>query len=109
MQRPLNPSLCLQYFNPAVYYNHYCCFYSTATVKLLRASLFPGAAELTTPLLRLTSILCLPLCRINKLGNTSLEDCCNPLYLWVINPQSPSKHRGHCWLVGPRCQPPWTI
>src|SRR5215203_520382 len=37
-----------------------------------------------TPLLRLTSILCLPLCRINKLGNTSLEDCCDPLYLWVI-------------------------
>src|SRR5215203_3548708 len=58
---------------------------TVTTDKLLRASLFPGAAELTTPLLRLTSILCLPLCRINKLGNTSLEDCCDPLYLWVIN------------------------
>ena len=50
----------------------------------MRASLFPGAAELTTPLLRLSSILCLPLCRINKLGFTTHEDCCDPLYLWVI-------------------------
>ncbi|KAK1697892.1 hypothetical protein QYE76_014589 [Lolium multiflorum] len=43
-----------------------------------------GAAELTTPLLRLSSILFLPLCRINKLGYTTREDCCDPLYLWVI-------------------------
>jgi hypothetical protein len=64
---------------------HYCYCYKTVTTdKLLRASLFPGAAELTTPLLRLSSILCLPLCRINKLGFTSREDCCDPLYLWVI-------------------------
>ena len=64
---------------------HYCYCYKTVTTdKLLRASLFPGAAELTTPLLRLPSVLCLPLCRINKLGFTSLEDCCDPLYLWVI-------------------------
>ena len=64
---------------------HYCYCYKTVTTdKLLRASLFPGAAELTTPLLRLTNILWLPLCRINKLGFTSLEDCCDPLYLWVI-------------------------
>ena len=40
---------------------HYCYCYKTVTTdKLLRASLFPGAAELTTPLLRLSSILCLP-------------------------------------------------
>ena len=79
---PVHPSLCLQYFNPAVYRNHrYCCFilfplllyychcYKTvATDKLLRASLFPGAAELTTHLLRLIFILWLPLCRINKFG-----------------------------------------
>jgi hypothetical protein len=32
------------------------------------ARLFPGAAELTTHLLRLTHILWLPLCRINKFG-----------------------------------------
>ena len=95
---PVHPSLCLQYFNPDVYCNHYCCLYlllllfhryycykTVATDNLCRARLFTGAAELTTPLLRLISILCLPLCRINKLGFTSLEDCCDPLYLWVIN------------------------
>src|SRR5215216_415813 len=73
-------------FIPLLLLFHYSYCYKTVTSdKLLRASLFPGAAELTTPLLRLTSILCLPLCRINKLGNTSLEDCCDPLYLWVIS------------------------
>jgi hypothetical protein len=47
----------------------YSYYYKTiATDKLLRASLFPGAAELTTHLLRLINILWLPLCRINKLG-----------------------------------------
>jgi hypothetical protein len=46
---------------------YYCHHYKTvATYKPLRASLFPGAAELTTHLLRLTNILWLPLCRINK-------------------------------------------
>ena len=65
-----------------LYYCH--CYKTVATDKPLRASLFPGAAELTTQLSRLIFILWLPLCRINKLGNTSLEDCCDPLYLWVI-------------------------
>jgi hypothetical protein len=47
----------------------YCYYYKTiATDTLLRASLFPGAAELTTHLLRLINILWLPLCRINKFG-----------------------------------------
>jgi hypothetical protein len=47
----------------------YCYYYKTvATDKLLRASLFPNAAELTTHLLRLINILWLPLCRINKFG-----------------------------------------
>jgi hypothetical protein len=47
----------------------YCYYYKTvATDKLLRASLFPGASELTTHLLRLIKILWLPLCRINKFG-----------------------------------------
>src|SRR6266699_1698938 len=46
-----------------------CCYYKPVTTdKLLRASLFPGAAELTTQLLRLANILWLPLCRINKFG-----------------------------------------
>src|SRR3954470_195117 len=64
---------------------HYCYFYKTvATDKLLRARLLSGAAELTTHLLRLISILWLPLCRINKLGLTSHEDCGDPIFLWVI-------------------------
>src|SRR5215216_2426268 len=62
----------------------YSYYKTVATDKLLRARLFPGAAELTTQLLRLINILWLPLCRINKLGFTSLRDCCDPLYLWVI-------------------------
>jgi hypothetical protein len=47
------------------YYHHY---KTVATDKPLRARLFPGAAELTTHLLRLINILWLPLCRINKFG-----------------------------------------
>ena len=43
--------------------SYYCCFHITPVT-----SAFLGAAELTTPLLRLISILCLPLCRINKFG-----------------------------------------
>jgi hypothetical protein len=47
----------------------YCYCYKTVTTdKLFRASLFLGAAELTTHLLRLINILWLPLCRINKFG-----------------------------------------
>src|SRR3954469_25243702 len=70
---------------------HCCCYFAIATTKLLllinfcEQELFPGAAELITQLLRLASILWLSLCRINKLGNTTLEDCCDPLYLWVIS------------------------
>jgi hypothetical protein len=48
---------------------HYYHHYKTVTIdKPLRASLFPGAAELTTHLLRLINKLWLPLCRINKFG-----------------------------------------
>src|SRR3954462_1594727 len=67
-----------------------CCYFDVATTKLLilinfcEQELFLGTAELTTQLLRLASILWLPLCQINKLGNTTREDCCDPLYLWVI-------------------------
>src|SRR5215208_777996 len=42
---------------------YYCCFHINPVT-----SAFPGAAELTTQLLRLISILCFPLCRINKFG-----------------------------------------
>jgi hypothetical protein len=47
----------------------HCWYYKTvATDKLLRASLFSGAAEMTTHMLRFINILWLPLCRINKYG-----------------------------------------
>src|SRR3954452_5938583 len=85
-------SLYLQCFPPCcllqlllLLFLFHCYFYkSVATDKPLRARLLSGAAELTTHLLRLISILWLPLCRINKLDFTSLEDCDDPLYLWVI-------------------------
>src|SRR4051812_38377159 len=92
---PVHPSLCLLHPNPTVYcYCYYCsCFTVVVDLLLLlinfcEQELFPGAAELTTQLLRLASILWLPLCRINKLGNTTREDCCDPLYLWVISCQA---------------------
>jgi hypothetical protein len=79
---PVHLSLCLQYFILLFtiatiiafillllllfhYYHHY---KTVATDKPLRASLFPGAAELTTHLLKLINILWLPLYRINKFG-----------------------------------------
>src|SRR5664279_2239323 len=46
---------------------NYCCQHITVTSnKFCQASIYPGVAELTTQLLRLISILWLPLCRINK-------------------------------------------
>ena len=60
---------------------HYCHHITFATDKLWQASSFSGVVELTTQLLRLINILWLALCRINKFGFTSLEDCCDPLYL----------------------------
>src|SRR4051812_10893474 len=81
---------------------YYCYFYKTvATDKPLRARLLSGAAELTTHLLRLISILWIPLCRINKLGFTTLEDCGDPIYLWVINTLHTHTHRQH--YIRPRC------
>jgi hypothetical protein len=79
---PVHLCLCLQYFILLFtiatittfillllllfhYYHHY---KTVATDKPLWASLFPGAAELTTHLLRLINILWLPLYRINKFG-----------------------------------------
>ena len=50
----------------------------------MQANIFQGVVELTTQLLRLISILWLPLSRTNNLGNTSREDCRDPLHLWVI-------------------------
>src|SRR4051794_24949307 len=77
--------LLLRFFTSLLFLFYYCYFHKTVTTnKLLQARLISGAAEFTTHLLRLISILWLPLCRINKLGFTSLEDCDNPIYLWVI-------------------------
>ena len=54
---------------------------------LLQILSYPGVVELTTQLLILNNILWLPLCRINKFGfYFTLESCCGPLHLWVINP-----------------------
>ena len=51
--------------------SQYCCNYITVTTnKLCQARYFSRAAELITQLLRLISILWLPLCRINQLGYT---------------------------------------
>ena len=53
---------------------------------LLQILSYPGVVELTTQLLILKNILWLPLCRINKFGlYFTLESCCDPLHLWVIN------------------------
>src|SRR4051812_7114740 len=55
-------------------YCYCCCVTITIALILLLLSHHPvtsaflGAAELTTPLLRLISIFCLHLCRINKFG-----------------------------------------
>src|SRR4051794_32881474 len=66
-----------------LYYCH--CYKIVATDKLLRASLFPGAADLTNQTSKLIFILCPPCVESINLGFTSLEDCCDTLYLWVIN------------------------
>jgi hypothetical protein len=77
---PVHPSICLPYLFLLFTITtitavillllllfHYYCHYKTVTTdKPLRARLFLSAAELTTHLLRLTYILWLPLCRINK-------------------------------------------
>src|SRR3954454_16733692 len=49
-----------------LYYCH--CYKIVATDKLLRASLFPGAADLKNQPSKLIFILWLPLCRTNKFG-----------------------------------------
>jgi hypothetical protein len=76
---PVYPSLCLQYLillftiDTVIVFIllllllfHYYHYYKTiATDRTLRASLFPGAAELITHLSMLINILYFPLCRIN--------------------------------------------
>ena len=64
---PLPPLLLLLLL---LLFSNHCCFHLS---RVTCAS--PGGAELTT----------LPLSRINKLGYTTREDCCDPLHLWVIS------------------------
>src|SRR3954453_14708513 len=56
-------------FIPLLLLLYYChCYKTVATDKLLRASLFPGAADLKNQPSKLIFILWLPLCRTNKFG-----------------------------------------
>ena len=99
---PVYPSLCLQFFSPSAYdlcscftiatiillllLLLYCCHHIVVTTdKLCQVSFFSGVVELTTQLLRLINILCSPCVESINLGFTSLEDCCDPLHLWVIS------------------------
>ena len=66
---PLSTAIITAVFILLLLLFHYCyCHKTVATDKLCRASLLPGAAELTIHLSRLINILWLPLCRINKFG-----------------------------------------
>src|SRR4051794_2333157 len=56
-------------FIPLLLLLYYChCYKTIATDKLLRESLFPGAADLSNQLSKLIFILGLPLCQTNKFG-----------------------------------------
>ena len=48
-------------------------YFLSPLLLIFLSSALSGVVELTTQLLRLISILWLPLCRINKLGYTTLE------------------------------------
>ena len=61
-------------------FSNHCCFHLSSVTCASQ-----GVVELTTQLQRPLSILWLPLCRINKLGYTSLEDYCHTLHLWVMS------------------------
>src|SRR6187401_1729005 len=69
------PSLLLQKLQK--HYRYFYCRYRHYHITLLlnylaADSKFPGMVELTTQLLILKSILCLPLCGINKFGLNTL-------------------------------------
>src|SRR3954465_15413976 len=73
------PSPLLQLLqNYYCYFCHcYCSFHTTLLLNtLLQILSYPGVVELTTQLLILENIL--------WLEYSTLENCCDPLYLWVI-------------------------
>src|SRR4051812_25239177 len=78
---------------------YFCCFTTTITtiittttttvsqlllIPLCKQVFISGAVELTTQLSKLVRILCVPKCRINKLGYLAREDYLDPLHLRVI-------------------------
>src|SRR3989337_4530152 len=92
---------CLCYY--CYYYYYYQNYHTTVLLNtLMQIFSSPGVVDLTTQLLILTNILWLPLCRINKFGrNSTLEDCHDPLYLWVLRyplrKRSISKIKSSLW------------
>ena len=75
----LSPSLLPRYF-------YYCSQITAAFTPFCVTCASPCVPELTTQLRRPCKCFWLPLCRINKLGYTSLEDYYDPLDLWDITP-----------------------
>src|ERR1041385_8558413 len=69
--------LCHHYFRCPHHFHH-----TVTTNKLLPSKYLLGAVQLTTQLSELINILWLLLCRINKLGYLTREDCCDRLHLW---------------------------
>src|ERR1041385_8492334 len=78
---------------------YFCCFITTITIiittttitvsqllliPLCKQVFISGSVELTTQLSKPVRILCVPKCRINKLGYLSREDYLDPLQLRVI-------------------------
>src|SRR3954469_19788494 len=78
---------------------YFCCFTTTITtiittttttisqlllIPLCKQVFILGAVELTTQLSKLVRILCVPKCKINKLGYLAREDYLDPLQLRVI-------------------------
>ena len=72
--------LCHHYFRC-----HHHFHITVATNVSFPSKYLQGAVELKTQLLKLINILWLPLCRINKLGYLTGEECCDPLHLWAID------------------------
>ena len=71
---------------------YFCCFTTTTTtvsqlllISLCKQVFISGVVELTTQLSKPVCILCVPKCRINKLGYLAREDYLDPIQLWVIN------------------------
>ena len=100
-QRPTMHLPSLQCFFPLVtscllLLFYFCCsttiIITTTTTSILPLLLIPlckqvfisGAVEMTTQLSMHVRILCVPKCRINKLGYLSREDYLDPLQLRVI-------------------------